>query len=355
MGDYGLAYGQIADMQDWYVSLQSRITGPLTVTGYSLGGHLATAFNILNPNAAQVVTFNGAGIGLTSTPLSTIIREFDQRRDVLKEAIAGPGLIDLFKSEAGRTAYKTLRELGRTVDAVRGAVSDVIELILRESQTGDARADYQLLKLAFDRASKIRRAADTIDNVTSGDGSPNPAPIPLVNIDGTKLDYQLAVITTAQTYPVSTRNLIADGTQLLLSGGLTRAVASGLPPQTDLVGWEVSASDPVAMVANSLYHVDQGVKLFIEDQPQRRGGVAWDAAIASVAQMGVRLVVPGFSQKDFGDDHSILLIIDSLNVQNTLLKLMSLSQQQNPQPLIDSILKHASHLVAEGNSGQGKA
>jgi dienelactone hydrolase len=34
------------------------------VTGYSLGGHLASAFNLLYPNQAkQVVTFNGADVG----------------------------------------------------------------------------------------------------------------------------------------------------------------------------------------------------------------------------------------------------------------------------------------------------
>lgn len=47
----GWAFGQIDDMQNWYASLQQRglIDGPLSVTGYSLGGHLATAFNLLYP------------------------------------------------------------------------------------------------------------------------------------------------------------------------------------------------------------------------------------------------------------------------------------------------------------------
>ncbi len=40
---FGWAFGQIDDMQDWYASLSERglIDGPLSVTGYSLGGHLA--------------------------------------------------------------------------------------------------------------------------------------------------------------------------------------------------------------------------------------------------------------------------------------------------------------------------
>mgnify|MGYP000851804900 FL=1 len=68
--DAGWAFGQIADMEDWYAELKSNGSIPsgarLDVTGYSLGGHLATAFNLLHNgalNGGQVVTFNGAGVG----------------------------------------------------------------------------------------------------------------------------------------------------------------------------------------------------------------------------------------------------------------------------------------------------
>ncbi len=66
----GFAWGQIADMQAWYAELKAdpgKLGGgqAFSVTGYSLGGHLATAFNLLNAGEAQrVVTFNGAGVGL---------------------------------------------------------------------------------------------------------------------------------------------------------------------------------------------------------------------------------------------------------------------------------------------------
>jgi hypothetical protein len=55
--DLGWAFGQIADMEAWYKNVLSTDTTFLAngsggvkkfnVTGYSLGGHLATAFNIL--------------------------------------------------------------------------------------------------------------------------------------------------------------------------------------------------------------------------------------------------------------------------------------------------------------------
>jgi hypothetical protein len=56
----GWAFGQIDDMKTWvdalYASGKIAPTEPLTVTGYSLGGHLATAFNLLYPSAAASIS-----------------------------------------------------------------------------------------------------------------------------------------------------------------------------------------------------------------------------------------------------------------------------------------------------------
>lgn len=80
----GYAWGQLRDMEVWYGQLSSA-GGPLgggqafSVTGYSLGGHLATAFNAMHANAAtQTFTFNGAGIGAvdTRTTLKTLVDRF---------------------------------------------------------------------------------------------------------------------------------------------------------------------------------------------------------------------------------------------------------------------------------------
>lgn len=68
--DHGWAFGQIDDLEKWYQnSLKDKLIpagSTLNVTGYSLGGHLATAFNLMHQselNGGQVVTFNGAGMG----------------------------------------------------------------------------------------------------------------------------------------------------------------------------------------------------------------------------------------------------------------------------------------------------
>jgi pimeloyl-ACP methyl ester carboxylesterase len=85
--EYGWAFGQIADMEAWYTTLKAsgRLGGaqPFSVTGYSLGAHLATAFNLLHPqDAAATYTFNGAGVGdiKAGFTLAQIVNLFQQRR-----------------------------------------------------------------------------------------------------------------------------------------------------------------------------------------------------------------------------------------------------------------------------------
>jgi len=84
--EFGWGFGQIDDMKKWvdglYASGKIAPTSPLNVTGYSLGGHLATAFNLLYPGATQgTYTFNSAGVGtVTSGSLTQVIAQFDRQR-----------------------------------------------------------------------------------------------------------------------------------------------------------------------------------------------------------------------------------------------------------------------------------
>lgn len=80
IADTGWAWGQLSDMEAWYASIKDQITGPLSVTGYSLGGHLATAFNLMHGDeVSQVITFNGAGVGLVMDgyDIASCIQYFD--------------------------------------------------------------------------------------------------------------------------------------------------------------------------------------------------------------------------------------------------------------------------------------
>jgi len=65
---HGWAFSQIDDMRAWVDTLSAQgVLGAdkkVTVTGYSLGAHLAAAFNILYPElVTKTFTFNGAGVG----------------------------------------------------------------------------------------------------------------------------------------------------------------------------------------------------------------------------------------------------------------------------------------------------
>lgn len=87
---FGWAFGQIADMKEWVEGLYQKgeITAPMTVTGYSLGGHLATAFNELYPGLVNATyTFNGAGVGEIKDGhlLTQVIERFSNYMLIIKK------------------------------------------------------------------------------------------------------------------------------------------------------------------------------------------------------------------------------------------------------------------------------
>ncbi len=66
----GFSFSQMADMEQWVQLLVDKgLIGngkPVNVTGYSLGAHLATVFNLLHQDDGLIkatYTFNGAGVG----------------------------------------------------------------------------------------------------------------------------------------------------------------------------------------------------------------------------------------------------------------------------------------------------
>jgi hypothetical protein len=97
--EFGWAFGQIADMEAWYAELKADSTklgnNSFSVTGYSLGGHLATAFNLMRSEDARTAgvpnpitstyTFNGAGVGEINNAqtLSNLIADFNRKRQNL--------------------------------------------------------------------------------------------------------------------------------------------------------------------------------------------------------------------------------------------------------------------------------
>ncbi len=322
--EFGFAFGQIADMEAWYQNLKTSGKLPanqhFSVTGYSLGGHLATAFNMMHNGEAfidQVVTFNGAGTGLlrnkASDNLTAIISAFDD----LRKNDGGNKI--RFQSAALNIVYATLRDHikdGKTPTQADYALLDAVVV-------GTTDDEAQKSRLADDKA-RIRTAMGRIDKINaeiarligisdSVDG--NPARIPASQIEQMNLDYQMAVLTVkerteAMSTPLGAWNAVTK-----------KSYADPMfENQYDVVGTETT-SPPWSAVANSQWHHGSDVKVFIEDQAFYRGSVILDSLAQSWAYKDPKLLVGGYTQNDFADAHSLVLIADSLRVQELFGKL----------------------------------
>jgi dienelactone hydrolase len=128
----GFALGQIADMEKWYAELRSgntpliADTARLRVTGYSLGGHLATAFNLLRdeerkssylpvPTPLETFTFNGAGVGQTkqSKSLTEVLAAFAGVQSggyEFKDSLVASRYQELKQKYSGRTSFPSGEE-----------------------------------------------------------------------------------------------------------------------------------------------------------------------------------------------------------------------------------------------------
>lgn len=350
----GFAWGQLRDMEDWYQQLvasgklvnQVNPFKSFSLTGYSLGGHLASAFNEMHPNVAdQVVTFNGAGTG-GHTPGKT-----------LNELVAS--FASLAAGNADRSSKFTFSDpylttlFNRARDDIRAggtmAVEDYSKLneyIFKLGQDPlfkDQRLQAETVRKAVDRVNDIRKE---MDRLKSDIGLEQPA---YTQVAQNNLDYQMAVLTMSQS---------TDAASLL--GGLERAFGgkqylTKQPNQFDVVG----DTSPSA-VSNSQYHIGTDVRVFIEDQPLYRGNVGGTVAFQLLRYLGVKLLVKGYETKDFGDTHSLVLLVDSLNVQNTLLNMLPQAMRATEAATVGTVLKDASNLRAANGDlvvggGQGKA
>ena len=339
--DYGFAFGQIDDMQTWVDSLLNDPTkipadAQVSVTGYSLGGHLATAFNMLycatptssgEPLVKQVVTFNGAGVGVvnSATTLASVMQTFhDARNADFGLQIADPTLRNIYERTKASTAA------GGTISA---ADMNAVGAMLRkvgDSYTVDdtTRQQEQWLQDAVGRIDTIRKDVTWVnDTVQPGNGSAPPNQVLNSQIAQESLDYQMAVLYAQQG--------TTDSASMV--GGAVRAYDGKvvmndphLAPQYDVMG-DTSPS----LVSNSQWHVGTNVPVFIEDQPLVRGGYPLAAAQASFATWETQLLPQGYATSNFGDTHSLVLLVDSLMVspqvrrrQLALARERGLSQRQ---------------------------
>jgi len=348
----GFAFGQIRDMEAWYAELKQPggpLAGPtpFNVTGYSLGGHLATVFNILHagPDAGadtarigDVVTFNGAGIGAVDevTNLKGVLTQFTQ----LAANVSGNAFtfdnIDLAAIYArARAAYK----LG-------GVISDDDRAALAVlATTADPQA--KMLFTAVQRIDLIRGEVVHLSTISSDGTASGTKPVQVANsaIGQEDLDYQLAVLTVAKFTNAAS---IIDGAAQMFDGKAYLNPASLMPNQYDVV----AATSP-SMVGNSQWHVGADTQVLIEDQPLYRGGAPGEVLKDLFRYFDVKLLSDGYANTDFGDTHSLALIVDSLSVQNTLLRLLPPEQHASAMSVMKDIFINASNLKRIDGSGIG--
>jgi Ca2+-binding RTX toxin-like protein len=370
--EFGWAFGQIADMEDWYASLKADSSKlgnqSFSVTGYSLGGHLATAFNLMREQDARLAgvpnpiistyTFNGAGVGETNNAqtLSNLIADFDRKR----KNVSGNEIV--FTDPDAKALYAELRPAfgaaGTSFSAefIRSEAARIERM--RRINPIDApipiyaptqrNAELARLQLALERIASIQAEAVRVPTLASGSGAQAQNIQGPANIEALRLDYQLAVL-EASRQTNGYRTDVASGAYDAAFGRNTRGPLSG--SFYDLYGSNFGSGN-FSAVSNSQLHYGKATGVWIEDQPLYRGQVLAEVGKETFKAGEVKLLVPEFSNNDFGDTHSLVLIVDSLSVQNVLSKLDAGLQPST----LTSILQAASNSKASSASGtQGKA
>jgi len=348
---YGFAFGQIRDMEVWYKELREDGRIPegaaFSVTGYSLGGHLATAFNMLHGKETladgslrvqQVVTFNGAGIGgLDTGPagLEQLIKEFTRLSLNVSEhefTFSDATLGDLYAR-----ARVALKDGGKLTEPDRQLLASIITPAPDATTVYDPQTRQQALMIqqAISRIETIRAEVLRLTGVSASDGG-KPAKVDDTAIGQESLDYQMAVLTVkAHTSAAG----LLDGLAQAYGDKAYVDKQYRFANQFDVVG----ATTPSA-VANSQWHTGKDVQVFIEDQPTVRGGIVDNILLTSLRYADVKMLVDGYDKKDFGDTHSLVLLVDSLSVQNTLLQMLPVGERAATTEALKQILANASYL-----------
>jgi len=320
---YGWAFGQIADMQAWYEYLQDtgKIDGPFVVTGYSLGGHLATSFYELYPGAASATyTFNGAGVGKlkegipnAKTSLNEVLEFFNEHRIIGSNAdsFTDPYVLNLYhqlKDILTETAAVTTAQVQPSIQTLKGLLALADPTDYPGAPINIFKIDAPILLEALERVHDVAAEAERVNaGISSGTDSDDAKPVQTVDIAAVGLDYQLAAM-RAGIYTSPFKSGLIGGGDAAING---RTIVDGGPKANF---YDVYGEAGPSAVANSQFHYGEASPVFIEDQPTRRGDFVWEV----VKKFDSKLLVQDFDIHDFGDNHSLVLMVDSLSVQHAL-------------------------------------
>jgi pimeloyl-ACP methyl ester carboxylesterase len=232
---------------------------PVTVTGYSLGGHLATAFSELFPGAAAATyTFNGAGVGKVTqdddpaTPtksLTEVINLFTELRSST----------DSIKATFSDLTVKALYEELRADFGNGGRIPSAAEIARVQDLASYGRPQANVLAEAMLRIRSIGLEALRVNNEVSNTNG-DPGEVSLQNIEALKLNYQLAVLLAGGFTEAHNSSIVVGGWQSI----------ADREDNADLIKgnfYDVYGANKPSAVANSQLHHGKGVPVYIEAQP----------------------------------------------------------------------------------------
>lgn len=221
IADKGFAFGQISDMKEWIDELRKDgvMKNDITVTGYSLGGHLATALYQLQLegtfaglNIVNTYTFNGAGIGklLDGAQLKTVIEKFlYYRKAGATEFFTTKEAIDLYNEvkeiygDESKDLADRISLIKRKVDKTHDSVKKQYKKVPKNDPAYKIglkkEEEIEYLIEAVRRLEFINKERIRIKDFTSGKLNNNSIetkllPTPEKDISGLDLDYQIGVI-----------------------------------------------------------------------------------------------------------------------------------------------------------------
>ena len=190
----------------------------------------------------------------------------------------------------------------------------------------------------------IRVSSLNAGSTPSDDPKNSPAKIfGAQKIAGLDLNYQLGVLLAGK----DTRAYSAG----ILSGGLAAVSSKNILPGLADKIIDVAGAVVPSAVANSQHHYGSEVNIQIENQPLWRGSSPTAAMAESWKWWGAKLLFPNYDQNDFGDTHSLVLLVDSLRVQGLLKTIDPSASQVN----LDKLFKSSSNSKATLNGTPGKS
>lgn len=291
ISDIGWALGQISEMEAWYSELRldpNLLGGKLfNVTGYSLGGHLAAAFNILrreqfsatgDPDSNPILntyTFNGAGTGSIKNNgrLTDLLADFHRIKANYQES-------DEWKAVSALDRPVILAAATNRVEQINSEVSRVAGL------TG-------LKNTNFENSSAPKGVQASVE-------------------------YQIAALLVRRKTSGALANIRVGGA-LGVSAELVQVpVSQRISNMLEIVGMEQGGL-ATSFVSNSGFHYGSRVSIPIEGQPYFRGNYLGNLVTESIRSGGlIKLLVDSPEMNDFGDTHSLVLLIDSLSLMATM-------------------------------------